>query len=172
MGVLREPLDVTALASRAGGTRYSALTPADTDLANALGVRAGVQMIGGGKLIGNLRSALFKTLNGEIGNVTSVVLVRRSPDLEDEAAALRDAFEDGLVRGIRETSARLVGAESADAKPSQIPWFEKRDLSSVDAVDRIEGRAGLVLALSGAEGTFGIKDSAEALLPDVVGPGR
>lgn len=172
VGVLREPLDTGELAGAADGTRYERLTAGDEDLANGLGVRVGVQLVSGGKLIGELREALFKTLNGEIGDVTSVVLVRRSPDLEGAAATTRDAFEDGLVTGIRRSGARVVGAEASDADPSQISWFEKRDLSSVDAIDRIEGRAGLVLALAGAQGTFGIKDSAEALLPDVVGPGQ
>jgi len=170
VGVLREPLDVDGLAAAAQGTRYGELTPGNEELANALGVRVGVQLITGGKLIGSLRSSLFKTLNGEIGDVGSVVLVRRAPDLDGTEQATRKAFEDGFVRGLRETALRVVGAEVSDADPSQVSWFGDHDLSSVDALDRIEGQAGLVLTLAGAQGTFGIKDSAEALLPDVVGP--
>lgn len=169
VGVLREPLDVDQLAERAEGTRYAALTEGDEDLAEALGVRTGVQLISGGELLGKLRPALFRTLNGSLDDVTMVVLVRRAPELRDAQQATRKGFEDGLVRGLRETAGRVIGAEASDADPSQVSWYADRDLTSVDAIDRIEGRAGLVLALAGAEGAFGIKDSADALLPDVVG---
>jgi len=169
VGVLREPLDVAQLSERAEGTRYAGLAEGDEDLAEALGVRMGVQLITGGRLLGDLRPALFRTLNGSLDDVTMVVLVRRSPDLKDEQQATRKGFEEGFARGLRETATRVVGAEASDADPSQVSWFEDRDLTSVDSIDRIEGRAGLVLALAGAEGTFGLKDSADALLPDVVG---
>jgi hypothetical protein len=168
VGVVREPLDVDGLAERATGTRYSGLSVGDADLAAGLGERVGTQLVTGGQLVGRLRPALFRTLNGKIDEITSVVLVRRAPDLEDEEQRTRVAFEDGLVRGLREAGARVVGAEEADADPSQVRWFADRDVSSADAVDRVEGRAGLVLTLAGAEGAFGIKDSADALLPDVV----
>ncbi len=169
VGVLREPLDVGQLSDRAEGTRYAGLSEGDGELAQALGVRMGVQLISGGELLGKLRPALFRTLNGSLDDVTMVVLIRRAPELRDAQQATRSGFEDGLVRGLRETATRVVGAEASDADPSQVSWYADRDLTSVDAIDRIEGRAGLVLALAGAEGTFGIKDSADALLPDVVG---
>lgn len=172
VGVIREPLDVEDLAGRATGTRYAALTEGDEELAEGLGVRMGVQIVQGGQLLGRLRPAVFRTLNGDLGEVDAVVVVRRAPDLKDGQQRTRAGFEDGLVRGLRESGARVVGAEASDADPSQIRWFEDRDLTSVDAIDRIEGRAGLVLTLAGAEGTFGVKDSADALLPDAVGAGR
>lgn len=168
VGVVREPLDVEGLAERATGTRYTGLTAGDAELAEGLGERAGSQLVTGGQLIGRLRPALFRTVNGKLDEITSVVIVRRAPELKGEEQATRAAFEDGLVRGLRDAGARVVGAEDADADPSQIGWFEDRDISSVDAVDRVEGRAGLVLTLAGAEGSYGIKDSADALLPDVV----
>ena len=166
---LREPLDVAAIAERSEGTRYEALALGNEDLAEALGVRLGVQLVSGGRLFGELRPVVFQTVNGELGNVNAVVLVRRPAELEGPQAATRDAFERGMVRGLRESGARVVGAEREDADPSQIGWYEDRDLTSVDAVDRVEGRAALVLALAGAEGTFGVKDSAGSLLPEVVG---
>ncbi|MTD43011.1 hypothetical protein GKE82_01485 [Conexibacter sp. W3-3-2] len=169
VGVVREPLDVPQLAQRAADTRYENLAVGDEDLAQALGVRMGVQLVSGGELLGRLRPTLFRTLNGSLDDVTMVVLIRRPPKLEGAPERTRAGFEEGFVQGLRETAMRVVGAEDSDADPSQIGWYEDRDLSSVDALDRIEGRAGLVLTLAGAEGTFGIKDSADALLPDVVG---
>jgi len=168
VGVVREPLNVDGLAERAIGTRYNGLTAGDDELARGLGQRVGTQLVTGGQLVGRLRPVLFKTVNGRLEEITSVVLVRRAPNLEGDEQKTRAAFEDGLVRGLRDAGARVVGAEASDAEPSQIKWFVDHDVSSVDAVDRVEGRAGLVLTLAGSEGAFGIKDSADALLPDVV----
>lgn len=168
VGVVREPLDVESLAGRATGTRYTGLTAGDAALAEGLGERVGTQLVTGGRLIGRLRPALFRTVNGKLDGITSVVIVRRAPDLKGDEQTTRAAFEDGLMRGLRDAGARVVGAEPSDADPSQIGWFEDHDISSVDAVDRVEGRTGLVLTLAGAEGSYGIKDSADALLPDVV----
>jgi hypothetical protein len=42
----------------------------------------------------------------------------------------------------------------------------------VDDVDERAGHAALVYVLAGAEGAFGRKDSAQALLPPVVNPVR
>ena len=42
-------------------------------------------------------------------------------------------------------------------------------MSSVDNVDEVAGRAALVFVLAGSQGSYGRRDSAQALLPPVVG---
>ena len=63
----------------------------------------------------------------------------------------------------------VVGIERTATDPSQIGWYGDRGLPSVDNVDQVAGRAALVFALNGADGAFGVKSTADALLPDVVG---
>jgi hypothetical protein len=74
-------------------------------------------------------------------------------------------FEQGLVAGLREGGTTIVGIERSDTDPSQIPFFSKADLSSVDDVDAPQGRIALALALAGARGSFGFKKTADAPLP-------
>lgn len=169
VGTLELPPDVAELAERAEGTRYRFLDRDDTELLSQLGFRMGVQFAEGGNLIEQLRPTLFSTLNGELDGADAVIVVRRPGELDERERELSEPFEEGVVRGLVESEARVVAAETEDADPSQIGWYSDRDLTSVDAIDRIEGKTALVLALDGAEGTFGIKDSAGALLPEPVG---
>jgi hypothetical protein len=73
------------------------------------------------------------------------------------------------VAGVQEADARAAGVETREADPSQIPWYRDRGLSTVDNVDDTAGRASLVFVLAGAEGDYGVKDTADALLPNVAG---
>jgi hypothetical protein len=45
-------------------------------------------------------------------------------------------------------------------------------LSTVDDIDQPAGRIALVLALTGAEGNFGFKSTADAPLPPAAGKGK
>jgi hypothetical protein len=46
-----------------------------------------------------------------------------------------------------------------------VPWLSDQGVTSVDCIDLIEGKTALVYALLGESGRFGVKDSAERLLP-------
>jgi hypothetical protein len=167
--VIREPLDLSGLAGAARGTRYSALGK-DPRLVEAFGFRMGAQLVAGGKLIGRARGALLRSFNGVLVPLDGVVLVRLAPDLKGDADTARDAFERGLVHGLRASNAPTTGIETTSTEPSQIPWYRDNDVTSVDDVDRVAGHAALVLTLvGGIDGAFGVKSTAEAMLPDVVG---
>jgi hypothetical protein len=60
-----------------------------------------------------------------------------------------------------------VGVEASDAEPSQISFYSRRELPSIDSVDVPGGRAALVLALAGADGSFGFKETADEVLPEL-----
>jgi copper transport outer membrane protein MctB len=170
---LREDVDPEALAERARGTRYAEVD-AKPDLLRDLGRRAGIQMVLGGRLIRELRTALLQT-SGEFGGLDGVIVIRPSelPEDKDEAKRL-DALQDGIVRGLAQTGVKVVGIEPSDSDPSQIGWYRGRELSTVDNIDETAGRAALVFVLAGADGAFGRRDSAQDLLPPVVAnaPGR
>ncbi len=61
-----------------------------------------------------------------------------------------------------------VGVELTGTEPSQVPWYESRNLSSVDDLDAPAGQAALVYALAGAHGAYGVKPTADSLLPSAV----
>ena len=169
VGVVREPADLKALASRAGGTRYEALAD-DGDLLEPFAERVGHGLVTGGQLAKRERSALLSSFSGELDGVDAVVVYRAPTRPGDKDADKVRALEEGLIAGMRDADVPVAGVETTGTDPSQIGWFRDRGLPSVDNVDHVPGRAALVFVLSGdADGTYGEKGTAEGLLPRVVG---
>jgi hypothetical protein len=170
VAVLRDSVDLGQLASRAGGTRYAGMG-ANQDLLGDFGKRIGIQIVTGGRLVENSRSALMSSLSGDFGGLDGVVVRRSSntPPGDKQAADNLEKLQDGIVRGLVATGVNVVGIEQRDSDPSFVSWYRDRQLSSVDNVDESAGQAALVFALGGADGAFGRRRSAQALLPPVVG---
>jgi hypothetical protein len=170
IGALREPPDTNDLADRAEGTRYAAMS-IDPSLLSPFAHRVGVQFVVGGKLVAQERQALLKSFSGQLGVLDGIVVVRdpERPDEDEQQKGTTDELEDGIVSGLNRTDVPVVGVEQLDTDPSQISWYRDRGLASVDSIDQLSGRAALVFALAGADGAYGLKSSAEALLPRVVG---
>ena len=76
------------------------------------------------------------------------------------------------MKGVTATRAPTVGVETSTAEPSSISFFQGNDLSSVDDVEMTAGQLALVFSMLGAEGSFGVKGSADRLLPDLLTEGR
>jgi Copper transport outer membrane protein, MctB len=168
--VVRPSVARAQIAERARGTRYAALAR-DDDLLDDFGRRIGVQMVEGGKLLGVVRTKLLRSLSGSFGGLDGVVVIRstdkpESKPLADELETLQKGIVDGLVS----TGVTVVGVETRDTEPSQVGWYRDHEMSSVDNLDEVAGRAALVFVLAGANGAFGRKDGVP-LLPPVVGRG-
>lgn len=161
---LREPPDLAALSDAAGKSRYRELEN-DPKLLEPFGRRMGIQLVQGGKLLRSERDALFSTRAGSLGPFDGVVIARNRPELEGDAADQTDDLEDGIVAGLRENPVAVVGVQQLGTKPSQIPWFRDRDLTTVNNVDTTAGHAALVFSLAGANGAFGVGPQAQSLLP-------
>jgi hypothetical protein len=168
VAVVDEPVDLDALARNAGDTRYSELNT-DPSLIAPFARRMGIQIVQGGKLIEQERRALLRSLAGKLTPVDGIVLMRNGPDLKGAQNAVRDTFETAFTEGMRDTETEVVGVEQTSTDPSQVGWYNDRKLTSVDNIDEVAGKAALVFALNGANGTFGRKSTADALLPDVIG---
>ncbi|HEU5141969.1 MAG TPA: copper transporter [Solirubrobacterales bacterium] len=172
VGVVREPVDFQALADDLAKTRFADLAD-NPDNQTALGVGVGRQLVLGGALLERVRGRLFSRASGNFGRLGAVVLVRDQPqDMGPLQRAATGRLEAGLAEGIAATRVPSVGVESSSAETSSISFFQAADLSSVDSVDLIAGRLATVLALRGAEGSFGVKGSADRLLPDLLAPRR
>jgi copper transport outer membrane protein MctB len=169
VAVVRERVELNVLAERAAGTRY-ANVERDPTLLDDLGKRAGIQMVLGGRLVRRLRTALMQSLSGHFGNLDGVVILRSSHTPKGKEPAKRLAeLQDGIARGLAQAGVKAVGVERRNSDASHIGWFRQRDLSTIDNIDEQAGRAALVFVLAGAEGSYGRRDSAQALLPSVVG---
>lgn len=119
-----------------------------------------------GRLIvnpGPATAAVLQELIGyapDIGDATNAVFTR-SHAMKGEAAA----FEKGVVAGSDDVPRAYV--EMSSAKRSFVKAFQAIGVPTVDDIETAAGKAALVAILvSGAEGSFGSKATADARLVD------
>src|ERR1700722_18756730 len=165
---VRQPLDATGIAAQATGYRYNA-PASDPSLTKEFGVRIGTQLVGGGQLLERVHTSLLSSYDGELGKLEGLVIVRSDPaNMSEQDTKSTNEFNAGLIEGSVAAGVPVVGVELRTAEPSQIPWYKSENLASVDDLDTIAGHAALALALSGDHGSYGVKSTADALLPPVV----
>jgi Copper transport outer membrane protein, MctB len=170
VGVVREPVDLRALAGDLAKTRFAQIARnADVQTAFATGI--GRQLVRGGTLLERVRGHLFSRASGNFGALDGVIVVRQQPqDMGPLQRAAAGRLEAGLLGGVAGTHTPAVGVETAEVEGSSVSFFGANDLSSVDDVDLVAGQLATVFALLGAEGSFGVKGSADRLLPDLLAP--
>jgi len=170
---VRKPLALENIAREAAGTHYAALNESPA-LLEHFGELVGRQLVSGGQrvdqeLLSRVRGGLFTAFDGQLTHLEGLVIAR-SPAPEGTTAEQAEAetrFEDGLIAGVSAAGVRAVGVEMTSSTPSQIPWFKGHKLSSVDNLDDQAGQAALLYALAGFSGSFGVKATADSLLPTV-----
>jgi hypothetical protein len=172
VGVVREPVDTRGLAEDLARTRFADVAR-NAETQTAIGVGVGRQLVRGGRLLEPVRGHLFSRASGNFGRLDGVIVVREQPqDMGPVQRAVAGRIEAGLAAGIVATRAPAVGIEASDAERSSVSFYVGNDLTSVDDVDLVAGRLATVFALLGAEGSFGVKGSADRLLPDLLAPRR
>lgn len=183
---VREPLDLNGIAREASGTRFAALAAepsagaggkveSSAQLVEDFATIVAKQLVSGGQnvsreLISRVRGRLLTAFDGQLGRLDGLVLVRNDPTaMTPEQSQASAAFESGLVKGLATVGIPTVGVELSTTEPSQVPWYQGKDLSSVDDLDATAGEAALIYALIGSHGAYGRKSTADSLLPNVVG---
>lgn len=171
-GVVREPVDVNGLAEDLGKTRFADLRT-NPDGLTELGTGLGRQLVRGGTLPEVVRGHLFSRASGSFGGLDGVIVVRDQPEemgpLQSEKT---NQLETALMSGITTTRAPAVGVETSTDDSSSISFFQSNGLASVDSIDLTAGQLAMVLALRGADGSFGVKGTADQLLPDLLTEGE
>jgi hypothetical protein len=171
VGVVREPVDLRSLAGDLSKTRLADVY--DPDVQTEFGTGVGRQLVLGGNLLERVRGHLFSRASGNFRGLDAVIVVRDQPqDMGPLQRSTAARIESALLSGVTATRVAAVGVEATDAEPSSISFFQGNDLASVDNVDQSAGKLATVLALLGAEGSFGVKGSADQLLPDLLAPRR
>jgi hypothetical protein len=172
VGVVREPVDVNGLAEDLAQTRFAKLRT-DSDQLTELGTGLGRQLVRGGGLPDVVRSRLFSRASGNFGGLDGVIVVRDQP--EEMGTVQREKtnqLETALMSGATATRRPAVGVETSSDDSSSISFFQSNGLASVDDVDLTAGKLAAVFALLGADGSFGVKSSADQLLPDLLTEGE
>ncbi len=172
VGVVREPVDVNGLAGDLAKTRFSDLRT-NPDALSELGTGLGRQLVIGGSLPEVLRGQLFSRASGTFGGLDAVIVVRAQPeDMGPVQRARANQLETALLGGIAATRRPAVGIEATGSEPSSVSFYQANDLASVDDIDLTAGRLAMVFTMLGAEGSFGVKGSADRLLPDLLTEGE
>jgi hypothetical protein len=172
VGVVREPVDVNGLAEDLAQTRFAKLRT-DSDQLSELGTGLGRQLVRGGELPDVVRGHLFSRASGNFGGLDGVIVVRDQP--EEMGTVQREKtgqLETALMSGATATRRPAVGVETSSDDSSSISFFQSNGLASVDDVDLTAGKLATVFALLGADGSFGVKSSADQLLPDLLTEGE
>jgi hypothetical protein len=172
VSVIRTPPDVQALAAQLKGTKFARIAK-DTALLEKFGKRIAAQMEAGhGGLLDRTREVLFTRSSGDASvPLDDVILVRtRREDVSGDAAATLRALEAGVVEGVSDSSQGSVSVETSTDDNSNVDFVRDRDVATVDNVDQVAGRTAMVFALLGAGGDFGVKDTADRLLPELLAP--
>jgi Copper transport outer membrane protein, MctB len=168
---VREPLDTAGIDREAAGTHYAPLT-GNTPLIERFGElmgRSGGQLVAR-ELFSRVRSSLLSAFDGQLTRLEGIVVMRAQPDgMSAQQSEATNAFESGLLAGAAAVGVPVVGAETSSTEPSQVPWYQGKGISSVDDLDTLAGQAALVYALTGQHGTFGVKSTADSLLPTLTG---
>jgi hypothetical protein len=173
VAVARMPPDTAGLASLLGPGRFAGIED-DPGKLEELGRALGTQFsLGTGRQLEQLRNVLFTRSSGEGGRLDGIVLVRGPVgDLEPDDRANREALESGMVAGLADSGAPVVAVERSNVADSSVGFFQPFGVTTVDSVDLTSGRVALVFGLLGAKGSFGIKDTANSLLPELLEPSR
>lgn len=157
---VQSPPDVGKL-GEAVGSRFAALRSDDKRL-RPLGRRIGTALVKGGKLLRRLQKAFPDRFGGQLAPADAVAFYREPG--ADRSDAVKQ-LEQGLIDGLRAEGKPVVGIEKLSTDPSQISFYSNQGLSTVDDIDSAGGRIALALALSGEQGNFGYKKSADSPLP-------
>ena len=172
VGTVREPPSPKALAESLANPRFRNLDQRKGGL-SAFGVTVGREMVQGGAVFRLARSELMSRSNGSFSRLDAVILFRGPlPQGEkgDPDRIRSRVLAGSIVRGMSLTPARLVGVEEVESRPSSIAFFSGQRVTSVDSIDLSSGRLALVYAIDGAEGSFGVKESADSLIPEPLAP--
>lgn len=170
VGVVRQPPESTDLAESLSGTRFSRIDRRPALLA-PYGRTVGRQLVTGGEVLRRSRDALMSEISGRFGALDGLIVYRGDPEeLSADEAELSERLDVAMVEGAESTRAKVVGVEQVSTDPSTIGWYSDRGVSSVDDLDLPAGRVSLVYVLAGAQGSFGVKESSDRLLPDLLGP--
>jgi len=165
VSVIKAPLPLGRLASAMKHTKLRHLDRSG-DQQERFGRRVGRQLVKGGALVDRLRHELFSSSRGEYGGLDGIVYVRDRGSLDGADEQAQDRFETGLLSVLKDMKAGLVGVERTGTEDSQVGFLSGDGVASVDDLDLTAGKTALVwIFAEGAQGTYGIKGSADHLLP-------
>lgn len=91
-----------------------------------------------------------------------VILVGAASNDKGVSAEMLDSR---LVDQLQKLGATVVGCEGIDSTASYVPAWRKKGIATIDNADTAMGQIALIFALNGENANFGLKDTADRLIP-------
>jgi hypothetical protein len=139
----------------------------DQQLGN-LGRDLGRELAAGGEtpLWDVLERELVEVREGGLAEPVDGVIVMRTAEPQ---AGESSRFLAGIYQGLGSAGVPVVGVEPTRVEQSAIPVFQRSRLSTVDGVDTPVGALAMLLVLADpdAAGNYGMRDTADRILPPI-----
>lgn len=110
-----------------------------------------------------LEKADFITVSGPLNHWSRLVVIVGGAGSDEQNAA--QTLDMPLIDLLQKKGAQVVGCESFDAKVSYVGAYAGKGISTVDNIDQAAGQLGLIYALTGEHGNYGVKKTADRLIP-------
>ena len=113
-----------------------------------------------------LESEIVEVREGALADPVDGVIVLRTAEAQ---AGESSRFLAGTYQGLGSAGIPVVGVEPTRVEQSAIPVFQRYRLSTVDGVDTPVGALAMLLVLADldAAGDYGVRDTADRILPPI-----
>lgn len=102
-------------------------------------------------------------LSGSYGDpVDCVIIVGGSNNKKPEQS---ENVDSPIINYFIKNNIPVLGVENSDAKYSYMKQYQKQRITTIDNVDMASGQYSLIMAVAGSGGNYGIKNTAQRLIP-------
>lgn len=100
---------------------------------------------------------------GDYSQINKLVVIAGGSS--DDKSNLAQIIDMPIIDILAKLGAHVIGCESVDAVSSYIPVWSKMGISTIDNADSAIGQASLVYAFEAEPAKYGIKETADKLVP-------
>lgn len=115
------------------------------------------------QLISNLEKSGIANFNGDYTKLNRLVVIVGGSEATD--TLIPQQIDTQLISQFSDPDTVIVGCEGATSVGSYISAWHKTGIATVDNVDSAIGQIELICALGGEKAQFGVKDTADRLIP-------
>ena len=102
---------------------------------------------------------------GQYGSrLTDVVLIGGGSNQGDSRP---QSMDNDMIDYFLSQNIRVFGVEESGVPVSYMHLYQKKKITTVDNIDTVPGLVALVYAIEGRPGSYGIKPTAQKMLPDI-----
>ncbi len=119
-------------------------------------------------LLSKLESAGVASFTGSYDRYVRLRLMVLVGGSASEAANTADTVDAQLLLSLDKPGVRVIGCEGAGGVSSYVPVWHKAGIATVDNANSAMGQVALLCALNGENAKFGVKDTADRMIPQTL----